>query len=59
MKFEKLRKHDEKAEKGTYPKDLFNDYGKVKLRRRQYLTNLMATNQACLRNNNINTLLLF
>ncbi|NUY81796.1 hypothetical protein HUK80_12885 [Flavobacterium sp. MAH-1] len=59
MKPEKLHKHDEKAEKETYSKDLFNDYGKVKLRRRQYLTNLMATNKMCLLNNNINTLLLF
>lgn len=38
---------------------LFENYRKVKLKRQQYISNLLTTNETILRNNNINTLLLF
>lgn len=38
---------------------IFDNVEKVKLKRKQYISNLLTTNQAILRNNNINTLLLF
>lgn len=59
MKPEKLPLNSIKATDEKRPKDIASDYGKVKLKRSQYISNLIATNQACLRNNNINTLLLF
>ncbi|WP_290839735.1 hypothetical protein [Flavobacterium sp.] len=48
-----------KAEKPESVSGLYDNYLKVHLKRRQYIKNLLMTNQEILRSNNINTLLLF
>lgn len=58
MKPEKLPQMPAKARK-QFAKRIFVEYRKVSLKSDQYMSNLMATNSVCLKNNNINTLLLF
>lgn len=55
----KTHKRPKAATKANPYSSLFEDYRKVKLKRQQYMNNLLMTNETILRNNNINTLLLF
>lgn len=59
MKPEKLRQTSRTETLKGSVQQFATDYAKVTLKRDQYLHNLMATNRTCLKNNNINTLLLF
>jgi|GEM_PF-3203054 len=58
MKTRKLHTPQSEARKELAGK-IFVEYRKVSLKSDQYMRNLMATNRNCLKNHNINTLLLF
>ncbi len=59
MKSEKLLNSLVKLTQKSSENEFDSEYDKVTLKRKIYLRNLMKTNRMCLKNNNINTLLLF
>ncbi|RZJ73504.1 hypothetical protein [Flavobacterium sp.] len=59
MKSEKLLNSLADASPKISGGEFENEQEKVLLKRKLYLRNLMNTNRMCLKNNNINTLLLF
>ena len=59
METEKLLLNSKTSDNREYRNTEVDEFAQVRLRRMQYLSNLMTTNQMMLRNHNINSLILF